>query len=86
MLGMLSGEQDGDALFFARTIVIEGDTAVVVALRNAIDSVALDLPAEIAALCGPFRKPASLGIRSGLFLTELMTGIFSSMRPAATRS
>lgn len=60
-LGMMHGAYDGDALFFSRDLVVEGDTSAVVALRNAIDDAELDLAAELAEIAGPLRafvKPA----------------------------
>ena len=56
LLGLAHGTWDGDALFFSRDLVIDGDTAAVLALRNAIDDSELDLGAEIASLSGPFGK------------------------------
>ena len=55
LLGLVHGAYDGDALFFSRDLVIEGDTSAALALRNAIDDAELDLGAEIAALAGPLR-------------------------------
>jgi len=52
-LGMMHGSLDGDALFFSRDLVIDGDTAAALALRNAIDNSELDLGAELARLGGP---------------------------------
>lgn len=52
LLALLQGRCDGDALFFSRTLTIEGDTASVLTLRNAIDSAEIDLPADIAAAFG----------------------------------
>ena len=52
-LGMMHGSLDGDALFFARDLVIEGDTAAGLALRNAIDDAELDLTAELGVLVKP---------------------------------
>lgn len=54
LLGLVHGTWDGDALFFSRQLVIEGDTSAAVALRNAIDDAELDLGTEISALAGPF--------------------------------
>jgi len=54
LLGLVHGTWDGDALFFSRDLVIDGDTAAALALRNAIDDSELDLGAEIAGLSGPF--------------------------------
>lgn len=53
LIGMVHGAFDGDALFFSRDIVIEGDTEAVLALRNTLDNAEIDLPAEIAAAFGP---------------------------------
>lgn len=53
LLGLVDGSYDGDALFFSRDLVIEGDVEAVVALRNAIDSEDVDLVADTAALFGP---------------------------------
>ena len=63
LLGMIDGTYDGDALFFSRDLVIEGDTGAVLALRNAIEnaeiepSLALGLPAGIG---GPFNRAAEM--------------------------
>ncbi len=52
-LGMMHGSLDGDALFFSRDLVIEGDTAAGLALRNAIDDAELDLTVELGVLVKP---------------------------------
>lgn len=52
LVGMLNGRLDGDALFFSRDLVVEGDTEVVLALRNALDDAELDLVAEWLASLG----------------------------------
>ncbi len=56
LLGLVHGTWDGDALFFSRDLVIEGDTSAALALRNAIDDAELDLGTEIAGLTGPFAR------------------------------
>lgn len=53
LLGLIHGVYDGDALFFSRDLLIEGDIEAVVALRNAIDNAEIDLLAEAAATLGP---------------------------------
>lgn len=53
LLGLVHGAVDGDALFFSRDIVIEGDTEAVLALRNALDDAELDLLADAASTFGP---------------------------------
>ncbi len=79
LLGMVHGVYDGDALFFSRDMLIEGDTEAVLALRNAIDNEEIDLAAEAAALFGPLeflasgparRLAALIGGLSGVALTR----------------
>jgi predicted lipid carrier protein YhbT len=53
LMGMASGAYDGDALFFSRTIVVEGDIEAVLALRNAVDDAGVDVLREGAPLLGP---------------------------------
>ncbi|HBM90540.1 MAG TPA: hypothetical protein DD400_01485 [Rhodospirillaceae bacterium] len=62
LIDMLEGRADGDTLFFARELHITGDTALIVALRNTLDREEIDLYQEILSLCGPFRKPVSMGL------------------------
>ena len=54
LVALAEGRVDGDALFFTRDLVIEGDTEVVVALRNAVDGAGISLIDDIATLFGPF--------------------------------
>ena len=37
LMQLLEGKLDGDALFFSRDLVVDGDTEAVVMLRNIID-------------------------------------------------
>ncbi|MGE0649032.1 MAG: SCP2 domain-containing protein [Gammaproteobacteria bacterium] len=53
LIGMVHGALDGDALFFAGDIVVEGDTEAVLALRNALDDAEIDLVSEATAAFGP---------------------------------
>jgi len=66
LLAMVDGKADGDALFFSRDLVIEGDTEAVVTLRNALDDSDRSVADDAAALFGlPGRKAlaALRGIR-----------------------
>ena len=54
---MLEGRIDGDMMFFARDILISGDTSVIVALRNTLDREEINLLDDIASLGGPFARP-----------------------------
>jgi O2-independent ubiquinone biosynthesis accessory factor UbiT len=57
LLGLVRGDFDGDALFFSRDLLIEGDMEAALALRNAVDDAQIDLVAETAAGLGPLRGP-----------------------------
>ncbi|MCA6107112.1 SCP2 sterol-binding domain-containing protein [Bradyrhizobium sp. CNPSo 4026] len=57
LFGLVEGSLDGDALLFSRDLVVEGDVAAVLALRNAIDDAQLDPVAEIAGMFGPLAEP-----------------------------
>ena len=76
LLGMIDGTYDGDALFFSRDLVIEGDTGAVLALRNAIEnaeikpSLVLGLPDGVS---GPFDRATDMalgGLRRSLDAPE----------------
>ncbi|WP_173984438.1 SCP2 domain-containing protein [Magnetospirillum sp. SS-4] len=56
LVSLAEGKVDGDALFFSRRLVIEGDTEVVVALRNAIDGAGIDLVEDISLQLGPLGR------------------------------
>ena len=71
LLGLVHGVYDGDALFFSRDLVIEGDTAAVLALRNAIDDAELDLSVEAQAVSGPFAAQ----IKRLVSLAEMRTSV-----------
>ncbi len=76
LLGLVHGAYDGDALFFSRDLVIEGDTSAALALRNAVDDAELDLAGEVSALSGPLAAPLTRLIA----LAERHTGV-SLSRP-----
>jgi len=69
LMDLLEGRIDGDALFFRRTLSIEGDTALVVALRNALDGEDIDFVADLAGIAGPFRHAVPLLRREAARLT-----------------
>ncbi|MDO5603881.1 MAG: SCP2 sterol-binding domain-containing protein [Paracoccus sp. (in: a-proteobacteria)] len=71
MIGMLHGRYDGDALFFSRDLMIEGDTEVVLALRNALDDAELDLSEELAQISGPLAAP----LRRLVAVIERLSGL-----------
>lgn len=65
LIDLLQGRVDGDALFFSRALVIEGDVGAVVALRNAIESIEVDLLDDLLSVLGPLARPAGQAIRLG---------------------
>ena len=72
LLGLADGRYDGDALFFTRDLVIEGDTAAVLALRNAIEDSdfepadALGAPETLAPLITTSFRRLTAALRSAL--------------------
>jgi predicted lipid carrier protein YhbT len=62
LMDMIDGVQDGDALFFARDLRVSGDTAAVVALRNALDDFEGSALESAVSALGPFARPAAAAI------------------------
>ena len=85
LLDMIDGSLDGDALFFSRDLVIEGDTEAVLALRNAIDNEEIDLAREIAALLGPFEGAVVRPARAAAAFAARWTGV-ALTRPKSSMS
>ncbi len=65
LLGMLDGTYDGDALFFSRDLVIEGDIEAVLALRNAIEDAELD-PATVVGFPDSLKPPFNRSFNTAL--------------------
>ena len=53
LFALFDGRLDGDALFFTRDLVIEGDTEAVVRLRNALDDLEGRMTDDLAQSFGP---------------------------------
>jgi len=62
-LDMVDARLDGDALFFTRNLVIEGDTDAVVCLRNALDDLEGSIADDIAAIFGTTGRMALTVLR-----------------------
>ncbi len=86
LLGLVHSAYDGDALFFSRDLVIEGDTEAVLALRNAIDNAELDLSLEVAALLGPLAGLARRPLRDASALVGRFAGVALTRPPLAQRA
>ncbi|RMF14537.1 MAG: hypothetical protein D6757_06105, partial [Alphaproteobacteria bacterium] len=87
LLNVATGAVDGDALFFSRDLMIEGDTALVVALRNAFDDAHLDL-AELIGPPEPLRRPLVRLTRRARrdlgSLLEILGGLEEMLGPEGT--
>ncbi len=60
LLKLVEARIDGDALFFSRSLIIEGDTEAVVCLRNALDDMESNVIDEAAKALG---HPAVMGLQ-----------------------
>ena len=85
LVGLVHGAYDGDALFFSRDLVVEGDVEAVLALRNALDDAEIDLVEEAAAALGPLASPAQQVGKVAARWIEWMTGMAMS-RPRVHHS
>ncbi len=82
LIDMLEGRIDGDAMFFSRDLVIEGDTEVVVALRNAVDGAEIDLMEGVLALFGPFAGPARVAVNAANRIASRAASDLETLRDA----
>jgi O2-independent ubiquinone biosynthesis accessory factor UbiT len=82
LIALAEGKVDGDALFFSRRLVIEGDTEVVVALRNAIDGAGIDLIEDISLALGPLARPFRGLAGAAMGLMSRMREDFETLRAA----
>lgn len=80
LIELLEGRVDGDALFFSRTLTIEGDTEAVVALRNTIDDTDIDLREDLLATLGPLAPPARHALGLGERLYARVSGDLEFLR------
>lgn len=75
LLALIHGAEDGDALFFSRDIITEGDTEAVLALRNALDNAEIDLFTTAAALLGKPGRISAGWLHPVLMAASRMTGV-----------
>jgi len=72
LVDLLEGRIDSDTLFFRRDLLVSGNTAVIVGLRNVLDRDELKLGDEIAAAFGPLGRPSRAAAR---VLDRLLDGL-----------
>lgn len=63
LIELLEGRIDGDALFFSRDIIVEGDTEAILALRNAVDGAEIQVHEDFLGFFGPLAKPVDRVVR-----------------------
>lgn len=61
LIDLLEGRMDGDALFFSRDLVVEGDVEAVLTLRNAVDSGEIKVLEDLLPPLGPLDRPIRQG-------------------------
>jgi predicted lipid carrier protein YhbT len=71
LFSMVDGRLDGDALFFTRDLMVDGDTAATVCLRNAIDDLEGSIVDDVAAMFGP---PGRMTIGALRYITRNENG------------
>ncbi|MGO1117833.1 ubiquinone anaerobic biosynthesis accessory factor UbiT [Rhodovibrionaceae bacterium A322] len=88
LLELLEGRSDGDAHFFSRDLLIEGNTEAILALRNTLDNAEVDFLAEITEIFGPLAAPlrsllanARQRLRSQETMPSTLLDSASSQRP-----
>lgn len=63
LLELIDADLDGDALFFSRALVIEGNTEAVVSLRNALDDIDGSIAERVAGMFGAPGRAALAAMR-----------------------
>ncbi len=82
LIQLLEGKLDGDALFFSRDLVVEGDMEAVVTLRNAVDGAGIDILDDLLSVFGPLAWPAGLVIGGALAIVNRMYTDLGILRSA----
>jgi predicted lipid carrier protein YhbT len=80
LIGLANGTLDGDALFFSRDILVEGDVEAIVALRNAIDDAGVDLLRDSAAGLGVLGPALERALRIAGAAAEDLSSIAGARR------
>ncbi len=82
LIDLLEGRLDGDAVFFSRELVVEGDMEAVVALRNAVDGADIDLLSDLLSVLGPFAGLARVLAGGALTLYSRVAEDLETLRAA----
>jgi len=79
LLALLEGRVDGDALFFSRELVFEGDTEAVLALRNAVDGADINILTDALSPLGPLAAPLGKLVQRGQNLFARMNSDLNTL-------
>lgn len=82
LVDLLEGRVDGDALFFSRTLSVEGDMGAVLALRNAVDGSDVSIIEDFLPPLGPLGAPARRMLALGGALYRRAEGDLEMLRGA----
>ncbi len=89
LIELVEGRVDGDTLFFSRELIVQGDTEVVLALRNTVDDAGINILEDIAVALGPlghpFRAAASVGSKIASRLQRDLTTLGVAVIAPAVR-
>ncbi len=69
LISLLQGETDADAMFFARSLSVEGDMSIALTLRHAIDGQDINLAADFSRALGLPRQITDRVVRLSQSLT-----------------
>jgi len=84
LVDMMDGRQDGDGLFFSRSLTVTGDTEALLTLRNAVDSDEVNLEQEIFDLLGPLKNPAEKLAKAGEVIYHRLARDMTTLSRAMT--
>ena len=82
LLALAEGNIDGDAAFFARRLTIEGDTEIVLRLRNAMDGAGINVIADLASACGPLAGVVRRGLEQAIHIHSRLSRDLLRLRDA----
>ena len=68
LIDLMEGRVDGDALFFSRALRFEGDTEIVVALRNTLDGIDIQIDRHVMFELQEIPKPHAQSVGTGALL------------------
>ena len=80
LVALAECRMDADAIFFDRTLTIDGDIEPVLAIRNAIESESIRIADTVASALGPLAVPARWADAAAREALHLAASAFRSVR------